>query len=110
MRLSTHPEQAENCNIFRPQFGSAEESLDIGGRGGIRTHGGFHPTLDFESSALNRTQPPFLLIARIAGPATTAMIIATDCSFAIPKRNHQPAIFRSQEDDRKMCAFSASLL
>ena len=31
----------------------------IGGRGGIRTHGGFNPTLDFESSALNRTQPPF---------------------------------------------------
>src|SRR4051794_6179090 len=33
----------------------------FGGRGGIRTHGGFNPTLDFESSALNRTQPPFLL-------------------------------------------------
>jgi hypothetical protein len=32
-----------------------------GGRGGIRTHGGFNPTLDFESSALNRTQPPFRL-------------------------------------------------
>ena len=32
-----------------------------GGRGGIRTHGGFKPTLDFESSALNRTQPPFRL-------------------------------------------------
>ena len=31
----------------------------IGGRGGIRTHGWFNPTLDFESSALNRTQPPF---------------------------------------------------
>ena len=31
-----------------------------GGRGGIRTHGGFNPTLDFESSAFNRTQPPFL--------------------------------------------------
>jgi hypothetical protein len=31
-----------------------------GGRGGIRTHGWFNPTLDFESSALNRTQPPFL--------------------------------------------------
>ena len=30
-----------------------------GGRGGIRTHGEFNPTLDFESSALNRTQPPF---------------------------------------------------
>ena len=33
-----------------------------GGRGGIRTHGEFNPTLDFESSALNRTQPPFLLL------------------------------------------------
>ena len=30
-----------------------------GGRGGIRTRGRFNPTLDFESSALNRTQPPF---------------------------------------------------
>src|SRR5438552_1805361 len=34
-----------------------------GGRGGIRTHGGFNPTLDFESSALNRTQPPFRMSA-----------------------------------------------
>ncbi len=31
-----------------------------GGRGGIRTHGEFNPTFDFESSALNRAQPPFL--------------------------------------------------
>ncbi len=31
-----------------------------GGRGGIRTRGGNYPTFDFESSALNRTQPPFL--------------------------------------------------
>ena len=30
-----------------------------GGRGGIRTHGRFNPTFDFESSALNRAQPPF---------------------------------------------------
>ena len=30
-----------------------------GGRGGIRTHGAFYSTLDFESSALDRTQPPF---------------------------------------------------
>ena len=36
-------------------------SSRAGGRGGIRTHGEFNPTLDFESSALNRTQPPFLL-------------------------------------------------
>lgn len=33
-----------------------------GGRAGIRTLGEFNPTLDFESSALNRTQPPFLLL------------------------------------------------
>ena len=32
----------------------------FGGRGGIRTRGGNYPTFDFESSALNRTQPPFL--------------------------------------------------
>jgi hypothetical protein len=48
-----------------PHAGSGEDSLyrlriEHGGRGGIRTHGGFNPTLDFESSALNRTQPPFL--------------------------------------------------
>jgi hypothetical protein len=36
-----------------------------GGRGGIRTHGEFNPTLDFESSALNRTQPPFRLPLRL---------------------------------------------
>ena len=31
-----------------------------GGRGGIRTHGTFYRSLDFESSAFDRTQPPFL--------------------------------------------------
>src|SRR5438067_13837667 len=36
--------------------------IESGGRGGIRTHGGFNPTLDFESSALNRTRPPFLRV------------------------------------------------
>ena len=30
-----------------------------GGRSGIRTHGEFNPTFDFESSALNRAQPSF---------------------------------------------------
>src|SRR4051794_39160161 len=40
------------------------EALANGGRGGIRTHGAFNSTLDFESSALDRTQPPFLLILR----------------------------------------------
>jgi hypothetical protein len=40
-------------------------NLVAGGRGGIRTHGEFNPTLDFESSALNRTQPPFLASATI---------------------------------------------
>jgi hypothetical protein len=30
-----------------------------GGRGGIRTRGTFYSSFDFESSALNRTQPPF---------------------------------------------------
>jgi hypothetical protein len=32
----------------------------IGGRGGIRTHDGNNPMLDFESSAFDRAQPPFL--------------------------------------------------
>ena len=46
-----------------------------GGRGGIRTHGAFNSTLDFESSAFNRTQPPFLLITndlQLIGLAETA--------------------------------------
>ncbi len=34
------------------------------GRGGIRTPGTFNRSFDFESSALNRTQPPFLLIIK----------------------------------------------
>ena len=34
------------------------------GRGGIRTHGDIAATLDFESSAFNRTQPPFLLLKK----------------------------------------------
>ncbi len=41
-----------NCREFA--FGK------YGGRGGIRTHGAFNSTLDFESSAFDRTQPPFL--------------------------------------------------
>ncbi len=38
---------------------SASITLRFGGRGGIRTHGDITATLDFESSALDRTQPPF---------------------------------------------------
>gem|GEM_PF-5131917 len=49
------------CAVADPGLGVDERT---GGRGGIRTHGEFNPTLDFESSALNRTQPPFLF-----GPA-----------------------------------------
>ena len=46
--------------ISRPPF--------HGGRGGIRTHGDISATLDFESSAFNRTQPPFpLLFKRFCG-------------------------------------------
>jgi hypothetical protein len=46
----------QHCYLSRVQV-----IYEGGGRGGIRTHGGFNPTLDFESSALNRTQPPFRL-------------------------------------------------
>ena len=35
---------------------------EFGGRGGIRTHGTFYRSLDFESSAFDRAQPPFLLL------------------------------------------------
>ena len=44
--------------------------LGDGGRGGIRTHGWFNPTFDFESSALNRAQPPFLLMLNDLRSAT----------------------------------------
>ena len=43
-----------------------------GGRGGIRTHGAFNSTFDFESSALNRTQPPFRFGAAIMCGTTMA--------------------------------------
>ena len=39
-----------------------------GGRGGIRTHGTVARSLDFESSAFDRTQPPFRA-ARSVGEA-----------------------------------------
>jgi hypothetical protein len=53
--LHSHPGLVtrKSCRAGRFKCGSC------GGRGGIRTHGEFNPTLDFESSALNRTQPPF---------------------------------------------------
>ena len=38
-----------------------------GGRGGIRTHGSGKATFDFESSALNQTQPPFQRGREISG-------------------------------------------
>ncbi len=50
--------------IYRPNTADQWTSERTGGRGGIRTHGEFNPTLDFESSAFNRTQPPFLFARR----------------------------------------------
>ena len=41
--------------------------LKIGGRSGIRTHGRFNPTLDFESSAFNRAQPSFPFLFTFLG-------------------------------------------
>ena len=65
----------------------------IGGRGGIRTHGGNNPTFDFESSAFNQAQPPFLKLSikrtethvkvKALIPQNTArggMILAARCS------------------------------
>ena len=53
LALESDPEKTD----FNPD---ASPNWLFGGRGGIRTHGEFNPTLDFESSAFNRTQPPFL--------------------------------------------------
>ena len=53
-----HTRKAKTQNPLYPSVFQRESS----GRGGIRTHGWFNPTLDFESSALDRTQPPFLLL------------------------------------------------
>lgn len=55
-----------------------------GGRGGIRTHGEFNPTLDFESSALNRTQPPFHLMGE------RFVIELSPAAFAITNRRLSP--------------------
>ena len=53
------PVFGSNC-VLHPTGMFQHRLRRTGGRGGIRTHGWFNPTLDFESSALNRTQPPFL--------------------------------------------------
>ena len=53
-----------------PNGPPAPEVTDCaGGRGGIRTHGEFNPTFDFESSALNRAQPPFQMRSNHAATA-----------------------------------------
>ena len=50
-----------------PTSGMGPAALDLevphGGRGGIRTHGTFYRSLDFESSAFDRAQPPFLCLS-----------------------------------------------
>ncbi len=56
----SEPVHARRTKPQNPLYSSVFQR-EISGRGGIRTHGWFNPTLDFESSALNRTQPPFLL-------------------------------------------------
>jgi hypothetical protein len=63
---------------LREQLG---QPLEIGGRGEIRTHGGFNPTLDFESSALNRTQPPFLFLRASARAQSGALTIKCGTTF-----------------------------
>ncbi len=45
--------------LLEPVLASSLAAAESGGRGGIRTRGEFYPTFDFESSALNRAQPPF---------------------------------------------------
>ena len=61
-----------------------------GGRGGIRTHGWFNPTHDFESCALNRTQPPFLCGAapctRSSTDASRTLAPLLRCARGEPRR------------------------
>ena len=58
--VSQQGNAADRGMAVEPMFSSQKG----GGRGGIRTLGGNNPTFDFESSALNRTQPPFLKTQR----------------------------------------------
>jgi hypothetical protein len=56
----SEPVHARRAKLQNPLYPSVFQR-ESSGRGGIRTHGWFNPTFDFESSALNRTQPPFLI-------------------------------------------------
>ena len=73
------PEEPRCARGSQTAFSSHHRSLQsrcarFGGRGGIRTHGTVSCPLDFESSAFNRTQPPFpLLFKRFCGLLRNAL-------------------------------------
>jgi hypothetical protein len=67
----SEPVHARRAKLQNPLYPSVFQR-ESSGRGGIRTHGWFNPTFDFESSALNRTQPPFLL-SRIEGTISPSL-------------------------------------
>ena len=75
------------CNAWSiAKLGDARGVFGRGGRGRIRTHGEFNPTLDFESSALNRTQPPFQ-VSCIVDVNLRRAIIRRGAEFAKPKHH-----------------------
>ena len=51
--------------VIEPRFSSHQANLvEIGGGGGIRTHGGFNTSPVFKTGAINRsTTPPFAVIS-----------------------------------------------
>ncbi len=58
-------EGQQRCLVVPTQQLAQATANEKSGRGGIRTHGEFNPTFDFESSALNRAQPLFLVGHRV---------------------------------------------
>ena len=74
LRVWLRPRNRADARGSQTAFSSHQQVKTIslrslsGGRGGIRTHGTVSCSLDFESSAFNRTQPPFpLLFKRFCG-------------------------------------------
>jgi hypothetical protein len=84
---------------------------ESGGRGGIRTHGEFYPTFDFESSALNRAQPPFRYELQLSKEAAvlqspkSPLLSAPTGGVAFPS----PTLIRAFDVRRKSLEFSRTL-
>jgi hypothetical protein len=104
------------CRRWRCRDRLKRAALRSGGRGGIRTHGEFNPTFDFESSALNRTQPPFhFSTARLATVARRIMSVRLPFATRKAKRRRYnsmkrtPMMHVSLESDRGISDLSRLL-